>query len=128
MNVSCEGILMRYVLDEKEAFAEIRRYLEVNNIVPEEVTMYEAKIHDGDTNEYIETAKQIVVHSEPNGDFSRSFLIRKKSKPPFAELSQMNDRDYYLREPEELDSIRKEMSEYIATLQHAGLDGGTQCR
>ena len=57
MNVSCEGILMRYVLDEKEAFADIRRYLEVNNIVPEEVTMYEAKIHDGDTNEYIETAK-----------------------------------------------------------------------
>ena len=128
MNVSCEGILMRYVLDEKAAFAEIRRYLEVNNIVPEEVTMYEVKIHDGDTEEYIETAKQIIVHSEPHGDFSRSFLIRKKSKPPFAELSQMNDRDYYLREPEELDSIRKEMSEYIAILHLAGSNGGTQCR
>lgn len=123
MNVSCEGILMRYVLDEKEAFAEIRRYLEVNNIVPNTITIEEVKIREENTHKYIETAKRIYIGFERDEWHARSFLIRQNSKPPFVELSQMNDRDYYLRKPEELNEIRKEMTRYIASL-HENTHGG----
>ena len=124
MNVSCEGILMRYVLDEKEAFAEIRRYLAVNDIVPEEVTMYEVQVYGDHEDQFVEIAKQVIVYSGFNGTLHRSFLIRQKSKPPFIDLSQMNDRAYHLRhEPEGLANIRDEMAKYISML-HEETNGG----
>ncbi len=85
MNVSCRGVLMKEVASEKEAMDEIKRYLEVNGLKLEWVSITLSRYSHQDNDEVIDERKYICAGGE-------QFVIRHNSPPPYNSIDELSGR------------------------------------